>query len=76
MAEVVQFLARGRVSRSAPRRAGQVVFFPLYRAVRLRHDRTRRGVHPRNPAPVHDSERGGGALADALRRAGLAPKRS
>src|SRR5262249_37943314 len=30
----------------------------------------------RNPAPVHDSERGGGALADALRRAGVAPKRS
>ena len=30
----------------------------------------------RSPAPVHDSERGGGALADALRRAGLAPKRS
>jgi uncharacterized protein len=33
-------------------------------------------IPSRNSAPVHDSERGGGALADALRRAGLAPKRS
>jgi uncharacterized protein len=33
------------------------------------------GTPSRSPAPVHDSERGGGALADALRRAGLAPKR-
>jgi uncharacterized protein len=33
-------------------------------------------IPSRSPAPVHDTERGGGALADALRRAGLAPKRS
>jgi uncharacterized protein len=33
-------------------------------------------IPSRKPAPVHDRERGGGALADALRRAGLAPKRS
>jgi uncharacterized protein len=33
-------------------------------------------IPSRSPAPVRDSERGGGALADALRRAGLAPKRT
>jgi uncharacterized protein len=33
-------------------------------------------IPSRKPSPVHDSEPGGGALADALRRAGLAPKRS